>query len=74
VRSRRRRRKPSSVAMRAAAQVFEFMAVRLGYNTEQIYEAASIWNARVRGGEAEGKVSQIGMIEALERIIKSKRG
>jgi len=50
------------------------MAVRLGYNTEQIYEAASIWNARVRGGEAEGKVSQIGMIEALERIIKSKRG
>ena len=42
-----RHRKPSEKAMTATAQVFEFMATRLGYTTAEITEAAKIWNARI---------------------------
>ncbi len=61
-----RRRK----AMTATAQVFEFMATRLNYTTEQITEAAKIWNARIQAGKAKQAVTQLDMIEALEGIIE----
>ena len=68
-----RRRKPSSKAMTATAQVFEFMAVRLGHTTEEINEAARIWNAQIRQGKSKRNVTQIDMIEALEEIIDAKK-
>jgi len=66
----RRRKRPSERTLRWTAQVFEFMAVRLGYSTEQVNEAVRIWNVQIRAGKPRRDVTQIDMLKELERIIE----
>lgn len=62
----------SKSALYASAQVLSFMKTRLGYGDKEILDAAQKWGKKNQRKKHK-EVTQIDMLEGLEKIIEKER-